>query len=103
MFLENNVDNRIERTLAGIKEAEIQIETLQTQIDALMAQLEATPEAISIYLQNPNNFTEKDWNLLIEMKQKAQDKLEHAKGRDVAAAKKKQAERNVSPHWLFVR
>ncbi len=103
MFLESNVDNRIEKMQAGIKEAEIAIEMMQKQIDALMNYLEATPEAITTYLQNPKHFTEKDWQLLQQMKQQAQEKLEHAKGRDVLAAKKKQAERNVAPHWLFVR
>lgn len=103
MFLENSLDNQIEKMQAGINQAEIAIESLQKQIDALMEHLEATPEAISTYLQDQKYFTDKDWKLLQEMKQQAYDKLEQAKGRDVLAAKKKQAERNVSPHWLFVR
>lgn len=81
-------------------------EQLNRDTDLLLEELEVSSEQLSSYLENRDNFSDKNWAILQREKQKVEERLE----KDLAdlkerASPKKRLQNAYSPaqHWIFVR
>ncbi len=110
MFFEqkNNV-NILEQLLAkqdhATQELLIRMDVLDREVKGLMSELNVTPEQLTQFVENADNFTPENWEELQKQRQALDDKLQREleNVRDPSKAKKRQADRHVAPHWLFVK
>jgi hypothetical protein len=87
---------------ALLRQAE-ELEALEAQ---LCKELEVSPEQVSIYLSDPDNFTKEDWALIQEQMGEYEEKIGHLRKqkRDCVRLRKSYSERSqVQRHWLFIR
>lgn len=105
MNLDDQLENRLAELERKILETELQNESLDREIQTLLSEYNVLPEQLSLYVSNKENFTEKNWNELLAEKKQLDDKLTRTLDNLVSPKKRKKAqkERNVQPHWLFVR
>jgi len=87
------------------KELSIRNESLDKQVQDLLEEIQVTPEQLTVFVENEQNFTEKNWEELQKHRSELDEKLQRelANIRDPLKAKQKQAQLKVGPHWLFVR
>jgi len=105
MFKEDNLDEKIEKNDSKIKEISIQIQNLNREEKALLDELKVTPEQLSTFIENKENFSEKNWDEIQSQKKKLDQKLllELANIRNPSKTKKAFKERNIDNNWLFVK
>lgn len=107
MFLSNrdNLEEHIQRNEKKFNEVSIRHERLNEQIAGFLAELQVSPQQLSIYLSDQSNFSEETWNEILkrreQMDHKLQLDLDQIQNPD--SMKKKYADRNIGQHWLFVR
>lgn len=105
MFLNNDLETKIQNQEIATQELAMRIEALNGQIEELMKELNVTAEQLTIFLQKKENFTEDNWNEITRQRQEFQERLtrEISNIRQPLKTKKTYSERQVPQHWLFVR
>lgn len=105
MLSSEDAEDKISSNDQKIKELEIRMETLDQHASELWDELAVTPTQIRKFLENPEHFTEENWAEVQKMQQEHEAKLKLLLDniRNPSLVKKRQAERNVGQHWLFVR
>lgn len=100
---------RLEQTLAKndllMQELIIRLDSLDREIKALLAELNITPEKLTAFISNKENFTDDNWTELQKQRKLLDEKLnkELSNIRDPRKVKKTQMDRHVQNHWLFVK
>lgn len=102
---ELNLQQGTQKNEALLKQLLIRVDSLDREIKMLLDELKVTPEQVSTYLSNPDNFTPENWHeLQLERKvldEKLKRDLENI--RNPPKIKKTMADRHVAPHWLYVK
>ena len=98
MFEEQNPEKKI-------KELEIRNQKLDRDTFDLLEELKVTPEQLSLFLKESDNFTNSDWEKLQNEREKIDQKLqtELKSFHNPLKSKKTLREQNINNHWLFVR
>lgn len=104
-MLEKQLESYLQKHTKAIEELEINIDSLNRHVDDLFNELCVTPEQISLFIQNRENFTEENWTYLSEELHSLEVKLQRelANISNPQKTKKSFNERNIQSHWLFVR
>lgn len=108
MFFDNseqNLEKVIIKNDLSLQELMIRIDSLDREVKTLLSELSITPEKLSTFIDNQDNFTDENWQELQKQRQLLDEKLskELLNVRDPRKVKKHQDDRNVQRHWLFVR
>jgi len=110
MFLsqqsEENLESQSTKNDLTLQELLIRIDGLDRQVKAFMEELDISPEQISGFVNNPDNFTQENWAQLEKQRKMLDEKLdlEMRNIRNPKSAKKAYASRaGVQQHWIFVR
>lgn len=98
MFEEQNPEKKI-------RELEIRNQKLDQDTLDLLKELQITPEQLTLFLNDNDNFTQLDWEKMQQQREKLEQKLqtELTSLRNPLKSKKTQQERCINNHWLFVR
>lgn len=101
----DELEKTIQKNELAINELSIRIDSIASQVDSLLMELNVSSEQLSAFLENKENFTEKNWNDLLKQRQELDEKLkrELANIRNPLKTKKTYSELKVQSHWLFVR
>lgn len=105
MSTEARLEAHIQKNALAIQELSIRIEALNRDVNELLSQLNVTPDQLTTYLENKDNFSEENWNSLLEQRKALDEKLLREL-LNISNPKKTQEsfkKMNVQPHWLFVR
>lgn len=100
---------KLEQTLSDHekkwKEMQIQNESLDQEIAALLNHCNVTEKQLTTYVSSPEYFTEAQWETINAEKKKIDDVFAEKLAciPDIAKKKQRQLERNVAPHWVLVR
>lgn len=99
------LENNMQKNANSVHELEMRVEMLNNQVQELLAELSVSPEQLTTFVKNKDNFTEENWNTLLKQQQELDEKLkrELSNIRNPLKTKKAFAERRVEQHWLFVR
>jgi len=88
-----------------VRELEIRNNSLDQEIEAMLKELNVTPEQLSAYIKNPENFTDNNWKemqkLKLRLDQKLERDLDHV--RNPKKADKAFRDLHVDQNWLFVK
>lgn len=105
MFLNDQLEERIQHNEKKFQELGIQIEKLDEDINKFMGELPLTIEQLNTFLADESNFTEEEWQELQNLRQKLDEKLQRELDniRNPVKIKKNYDDRNVQRHWLYVR
>lgn len=105
MFENHNIEQQIEKNENKIRLAELQIESLDKEIAQFISELKVTPQKLSVFIENQNNFTPANWDTLQQERKTLDEKLSRnlKNIRNPLQAKKAYAERKIDPRWLFVK
>lgn len=105
MIPSDDLERNVNKNALALQELAIRIESLNDQVDELLNELDVSPEQLTAFVENKENFTEENWNHLLQQKEEWNKKLllSLKNIRNPIEAKKKYAERRVEQHWLFVR
>ena len=105
MIEDQNLENQLNRQDRRLKELTVEIESLDREIEELMAPLAMTKNQVDAYLGNKEHFTDEEWATLENIKSDLELKLAKIGSQKSNPQKLKDAyqELNVSRHWLFVR
>lgn len=102
-------DQQLEQTISKhdllMQELMIRIDGLDREIKALLTELKVSPEKVAAFVENPENFTEQNWQELQVQRKLLDEKLscEISNIRDPRKTQKNQNDRHVQRHWLFVK
>lgn len=101
----NNLEQKIQKTENTLNNLIKEIENLHQENQKLFSELNICPEQFSSYLENPDNFTQTEWDRLQEHKKKLDQKLDLSKNHiaDPSQTRKAFNEIHASRNWLFVR
>jgi hypothetical protein len=105
MHADFQLEAHIQKNALAIQELSIRIEALNRDVDELFSQLRVSPEQLTAFIENKDNFSEENWNALLEQRKALDEKLLREL-LHVSNPKKTQQSfksMNVQPHWLFVR
>lgn len=94
-----------QKNALAIQELEIRIEALNRDVEILLNELNISPKQLTTFIENPNNFSQENWETLLQQRKALDEKLLREL-LNVSNPKKTQAafkQRQVQPHWLFVR
>lgn len=88
-----------------IQELSIRMEQLDREIDTLLKELKVTPDQLSTFIQEKDNFTEDNWLQLQEQRRKLDEKLlcELKNVSDPLKTKKNYEGRVIGSNWIHVR
>lgn len=104
MFNLLSEDQASENLEKRIHELEIENDALSLKISKLMLELNLKPEQLSAYLSNPENFSEKNWSQLEDLRKEYHEKLLrdllNISKRKVLPRKKGEAPK---PHWVMMK
>lgn len=109
MFFDNKKENTLEQLIVkndlSFQELLIRIDGLDREVKNLLKELDVTPEQLSAFIANPDNFTEQNWEELQKQRTSLDEKLALEKNniRDPLKVRKTQEERHIARHWLFVK
>ena len=88
-----------------LKELSMEFENLNRTVEAFFSEWNVSEDTITEYNQLQSQFSEEAWTQLnaerLKLEAKLKSELNHV--RNPLEAKKRYEERNVAPHWLFVR
>lgn len=103
--MQKNLDSQIVDHEKIAKELEIQNDSLDKEIASLLDHCKVTEQQLTTYVSSPEYFTESQWETLQTERKKMDEALllKLACIQNPAKKKKRQEERIVAPHWLFVR
>ncbi len=105
MFSKDNIEEKLHINEKKIRELDIRFETLENDISKFLQELDVTPEQLTAFISQKDNFTQENWEELQKQKKQLDEKLEvELKNvRDPKKAKKAFASLNVGNHWLYVK
>ncbi|MBA3816847.1 MAG: hypothetical protein H0X29_10095 [Parachlamydiaceae bacterium] len=105
MFIIDELEKKIQKHELAFQELLIKTDSLNEQVDDLLGELKVSPEQLTAYIENKENFSEENWQIIVEQRQALDEKLktELANIRNPLKNKKTYSERIVPQHWLFVR
>ena len=110
MFLshqsEENLESQSTKNDLTLQELLIRIDGLDRQVKAFMDEIDICPQQVSSYVNNPDNFTQENWEQLENQRKKLDEKLnvELRNIRNPKNAKREYSARaGVQQHWIFVR
>lgn len=105
MFSTENIEEKINTNEKKIRELDIRHEKLDMDISNFLEELDVTPEQLSAFISNPENFTEENWKELQRRKKQLDEKLnvELKSIRDPLKSKKAFASLKINPQWLYVK
>lgn len=105
MNYEDELENKIEKFERSFNELTIRFENQNKLVNDLLEELNVTPEQLSEFIKKKENFTEENWEELEKQTKLLEQRLllELANISNPTKRKKTYAERNIQPHWLFVR
>lgn len=105
MFTKDNLENQIVKNEKKIKELSIQMETLDKEVGELLNELDITPEQLTQFIQNPENFSEKTWEDLQRQRKNLDEKLQRDLNNVSNPKKTKNTYKKfrVPPNWIPVR
>ncbi|MFA6916168.1 MAG: hypothetical protein WC222_07210 [Parachlamydiales bacterium] len=105
MFFQSSDEEKLQTNDKKLKEIGIQLEKLSADIDELYNVHKSNPDSIDTHFENAENFSQEEWDLLQQMLQHNNKKLEAIENKvvDPRETKKKYSERVVDPRWLFIR
>lgn len=88
-----------------LKKLLAEIEILKKESDALFNELNMTPEQFAAYVENKENFSPAEWEMLQEEHKKLDEKLSLSLEHIRNPQKTRQAfqDLNMSRNWLFVK
>lgn len=101
----DELENNIQKHELAFQELMIKVDSLNEQVQELLAELGVTPEQLTHFLANQDNFSDENWQMINKQRQEFDEKLkrELANVRNPLKNKKTYSERVVPQHWLFVR
>lgn len=105
MLETQDIDENFEKTQKKMKELEIRNSKLDQDSVDLLKQLKVSAEQLTQFIDDKENFSDKNWEQLRKKKDEIEQKLD-TELKNVRNPKKTQEtlkERNVDHHWLFVR
>lgn len=103
---ELNLEQGIKKNETLLKQLLIRVDSLDREIKMLIDELKVTPEQVSTYLSNPDNFTTENWEELQNERKALDEKLKRdlENIRNPSKTKKAMSDRShVAPHWLYVK
>lgn len=105
MKIEKSLEDRLTDLERKLQELAIQNETLDREIEGLLAFAEVTEEQLSAFVNNPEHFNDQNWQKLVEEKKRIDSKLTRELNNILNPAKsqQKRSDLNVPRHWLQVR
>lgn len=101
-----SIDNKIADTERKINEMLLRTEQLDREIKELLAELQVTPQQLTALVSSKEHFTDKNWEQLLEQRQKLDEKLQQdlAQIRNPKLQKQKlQSLKDISSTWIAVR
>ena len=105
MFEKLSIDVKIDKTQKETIELEIRHDQLNRDSTDLLNELEMTPDQLTQFIENKENFTEENWEQIqqkkLEIEQQLATDLSFIKNAR-QSQKSRQAD-NIAPHWFFVR
>lgn len=103
--LEQNLEQGTKKNDTLLRQLLIRVDALDREIKMLLDELKITPEQVSTFLENPENFTPENWEELQTERKALDDKLKRELDniRNPSKTKKAQTDRHVAPHWLYVK
>jgi hypothetical protein len=101
----NPLETHIQKNELAIQELSIRMEALNRDIHELLKELNVSPEQLTTFLENKDNFSDDNWHTIIEQRKILDEKLlkELQNISNPQKTKKTFKTMNVQPHWLFVR
>lgn len=105
MFFQDTAEEKLKVNEKKMRELAIRLEKLDSDISAFLEELNVTPEQLTSFVSNKDNFTDSNWIDLQAEKKKLDEKLntELKNIRNPLKSKKNLASLNVSQHWLYVK
>lgn len=105
MLIADELEKKINKHELDFQELVIKTENLNQQVEELLTELNVSPEQLSAFIGNKDNFSEDNWQTIVKQRQELEDKLkrELANIPNPLKNKKTYSERIVPRHWLFVR
>lgn len=105
MNKDNTIEAHLQKNALAIQELEIRIEALNRDVEALLSELNVSPKQLTTFIEDQTNFSQENWETLMQQRKALDEKLLREL-LNVSNPKKTQAafkQRQVQPHWLFVR
>ena len=108
MFFHNSeqkLEQNIAKTNVSIQQLLIHMEGLDREIKELLSELQVTPQQLSAFVGNEQNFTQENWVELQKQRKSLDEKLNTSllNVKDLRKTTKAHKERHVQNHWLFVK
>lgn len=105
MIIADELEKTINKHELAFQELVIKTDSLNQQVEELLEELNVSPEQLSAFIGNKDNFNEDNWQTIVKQRQELEDKLkrELANISNPLKNKKTYSERIVPQHWLFVR
>lgn len=106
MFNKESISDNILQTERKLKELSIKMEKVQQDYQKLLNEIGLSPEQISEYVDNPDNFSPPIWEMLQKERAHLDERLnlELSRIKDPRKNEKKYSDQAViQQHWLFVR
>lgn len=105
MNRDDTLEVHMQKNALAIQELNIRIEALDRDIKALLNELNVSPQQLSIFLENQNNFSGENWQTITEQRKALDEKLLREL-MNISNPKKTQKtfkQRHVQSHWIYVR
>lgn len=98
-------EQRIVKNTLAFEELMIQANGLDREIKTLLEDLKVSPQQLSEFISNQNNFTSKNWEQLQQQKAMLDEKLSRdlQNIKNPLQAKKKWTDRRAASNWILVR
>jgi hypothetical protein len=105
MKSDSQLEAHIQKNELTQQELSIRIEALNRDVDGLLTQLNVSPEQLTTFIENKDNFSEENWNTMQEQRKALDEKLLRELVNVSNPKKTRDAFKNLNaqPHWLFVR
>ncbi len=105
MFNNNTIEDKINKNENQIKKLSVQLENLTREENELLEELKVTPEQLSQFVKNKENFTEKNWNELNQQREELDAKMLREIGniRNPKKASEALKELRIDNSWLYVK
>ena len=105
MFNTYNLDEKTKQQELKLEALTLEFERLNRTVEDFFVECELSEEAVFRFNSNKDHFSEEAWEKLNAERTKLDEKLKKQLEliRNPKLAKQKYAQRNVAPHWLFVR
>lgn len=101
----NSQEQKMQQQKKKIQEMELRIANLDEEVEELLESLKVSPEQLTAFLSNKENFTEENWNEVAKQKKELEEKLKRELDnvRNPIKSKKTYSSLHVQRHWLHVK